>query len=145
MVPLGVGVLLGSNGCRVMLAFRFLSNLFRCASLSTPLEVASRTRDPGPDFDVPARRFDTQALIAWALARCGSVIVRHDYLAGRAGLHDRDGGGGVGRPALQGGLDAAHVLLPRFGVARFNPPPSAPVDGTLRLRVLESTTRTATS
>ncbi|MEL7472272.1 MAG: hypothetical protein AAGK04_03065 [Planctomycetota bacterium] len=49
------------------LAFNFLSSL-----------AAKEGEDLGP-----ARRFDTHAMIAWALARTPRVRFRHDYLNGR--------------------------------------------------------------
>ncbi|MEZ6235010.1 MAG: class I SAM-dependent methyltransferase [Phycisphaerales bacterium] len=63
---------------RGVLAFNFLSSAYEggLGSVATP----ART---GPDFGGPARRFDTLAMIEWALTRSTSVAIRHDYLGGR--------------------------------------------------------------
>lgn len=63
---------------RGVLAFNFLSSAYEggLGGAATP----ART---GPDFGGPARRFDTLAMIKWALTRSTSVAIRHDYLGGR--------------------------------------------------------------
>jgi len=53
---------------RGVLAFNFLSNRFD---------------EAGPEDCGPARRFHTQQVLAWALARCPRLIFRHDYLGAR--------------------------------------------------------------
>jgi hypothetical protein len=53
---------------RGVLAFNFLSDRFGLT---------------GPDAGGPARRFDTVAILTWALRACPNVVFRHDYLGGR--------------------------------------------------------------
>jgi hypothetical protein len=53
---------------RGVLAFNFLSDRFG---------------EPGIDAGGPARRFDTIAILTWALRACPQLVLRHDYLGGR--------------------------------------------------------------
>ena len=72
---------------RGVLAFNFLSSAYEGGLGTRASAVGSggsaKAAQTGPDFGGPARRFDTLAMIEWALTRCTSVAIRHDYLGGR--------------------------------------------------------------